>query len=166
MSQHVRVTWAGGQRFDAGRPGGPVMRLDGSADTAPSPVDALLNALAACIAVDVIEILHKRRTPVHALTVDVTATRVQTIPRHLKQVTLTFVIDGDGIDRVHAERAVDLSITKYCSVRDSLRPDIHIDWSVTLNGVSGDTASAPGPLSATMTSATSAHSHSAHPHHE
>jgi len=141
MTQHVRVTWAGGERFDGGRPGGPVMRMDGSGATAPSPVDTLLNALAACISVDIIEILKKRRTPVRTFSVDVTGERVETIPRHLKHVILTFHIDGDGIDRRHAERAVDLSITKYCSVRDSLRPDIHIDWSVTLNGEAADTPS-------------------------
>lgn len=139
MTQHVRVTWAGGQRFDGGRPGEPVIRMDGSAKTGPSPVDTLLCALAGCISVDVVEILHKRRTPASAVSIDITGDRVDTIPRYLKHVTLLFTIDGDGIDRVHAERAIDLSITKYCSVRDSLRPDLHIDWSLTLNGATAPT---------------------------
>ena len=42
----VAVTWAGHHAFDAGRPGGPTVRLDAGARTGPSPVDALLSALA------------------------------------------------------------------------------------------------------------------------
>ena len=128
----VRTTWAGGQRFDSGRPGGPTARFDGSGETGQSPVDGLLSALASCVSVDVVEILAKRRTPVATLTVDVVGERVTTIPRRLKSVTLEFRITGAGIEREPAERAIDLSITKYCSVRDSLAKDIPVEWSLTL----------------------------------
>ena len=128
----VRTTWAGGQRFDSGRPGGPTARLDGSGETGQSPVDGLLSALASCVSVDVVEILAKRRTPVASLSVDVVGERVTTIPRRLKSVTLEFHITGEGIERDQAERAVELSITKYCSVRDSLAKDIAVEWSVRL----------------------------------
>jgi putative redox protein len=84
------------------------------------------------VSVDVVEILAKRRTPVATLTVDVVGERVTTIPRRLKRVTLEFHITGAGIEREHAERAIELSITKYCSVRDSLAKDIAVDWSLRL----------------------------------
>jgi putative redox protein len=129
----VKVTWAGGIRFDAGRPGGPAVRIDGTAETGPSPVDMLVSALASCAAVDVVEILTKRRTPVRSLTVDVLGERVDGIPRRLRHVTLDFHIAGAGIEREHAERAIDLAINKYCSVRDSLAKDIPVDWSLTLD---------------------------------
>ena len=63
----IELTWAGAQRFDAGRPGGPTLRLDGSGETGQSPVDAVMSALAACTAVDVTMSLEKRRTPLSAL---------------------------------------------------------------------------------------------------
>ena len=129
----VRTTWAGGQRFDSGRPGGPTARFDGTAETGQSPVDAVLSALASCVSIDVVEILAKRRTPVAGLTVDVVGKRVTTIPRRLESVTLEFHITGEGIEREQAERAIDLSITKYCSVRDSLARDIPVEWSVRLD---------------------------------
>jgi putative redox protein len=136
MSAHaaaVRVDWAGEGRFDATRAsGGPSIRLDSSGATGPNPVDGLLASLASCISVDVVEILGKRRTPPSTYTVHVHGERVDTIPRRIRHVTLAFVIGGEGIDRAHAERAIDLSITKYCSVRDSLREDIGIDWTLTL----------------------------------
>src|SRR5690349_21650769 len=66
----VEVTWLGEHRFDTGRPGGPTSRLDGEGITGQSPVDGLLSALAACSAVDVVDIMAKRRTPVERLRVE------------------------------------------------------------------------------------------------
>ncbi len=126
----INVKWAGDHRFDAGRPGRPTARLDGDGVTGPSPVDGLLGALASCVGVDVVDILAKRRTPVESLDVEVVGQRVDTIPRRLEHLTLNFRIGGAGIERVHAERAVDLAVTKYCSVRDSLRSDMPVEWTV------------------------------------
>ena len=129
----VKVTWAGGERFDAGRPNGPTVRIDGKGETGPGPVDTLISALASCAAIDVVEILAKRRTPVRSLSVDVLGERVDGIPRRLRHVTLAFHIGGEGVQRVHAERAIALAVNKYCSVRDSLATDIPVEWTLTLD---------------------------------
>jgi putative redox protein len=128
----VRVKWAGGERFDTGRPGGPTSRIDGTGQTGQGMMDALLSALAACSSVDVVGILTKRRTPPASLDVEVVGTRADTIPRRLKHVLLKFRITGQGIERVHAERAIDLALNKYCSVRDSLDRSIPIEWELEL----------------------------------
>ena len=133
----VMLRWAGGQAFDSGRPDGPTLRVDGTGASGQSPVDLVLSALASCAAIDVVEILAKRRTPVERLEIDVAGARVETIPRRLRHVMLEFRIDGAGIERVHAERAIGLSIEKYCSVRDSLARDIAIEWGLVLNGEKG-----------------------------
>ena len=130
--QRVSVKWVGEHKFDAGRPGRPTVRIDGDGVTGPSPVDTLLVALATCTSHDVVDILAKRRTPVESLQIDVVAERVDTVPRHLKHVMLNFRMGGSGIERVHAERAVELAVTKYCSVRDSLRPDVPVEWTIDL----------------------------------
>lgn len=128
----VRVTWDGDHRFDAGRPGGVTHRIDADTTTGPSPVDTLLNALGACTSVDVVEILAKRRTPVQSLSVDVEAARAKATPARVIGILLTFHIRGEGIDRLHAERAIDLAVNKYCSVRDSLDPSIPVRWALDL----------------------------------
>jgi putative redox protein len=143
----VRVTWAGALRFDGGRPGQATAQLDGMAESAPGPLDGLLNALAACSAGDVVSILTQRRTPVERMTVDVIGDRVDTPPRRVWRIALQYVIDGANIERVHAERAVDLALTKYCSVRASLDPAIPIVCTLTLNGEAGKEF-APGSLGA------------------
>jgi putative redox protein len=128
----VHLKWLSEHKFDVGRPGRPTARFDGDGMTGPSPVDGLLASLASCTAVDVVDILAKRRTPVELLEIDVVAKRVDTIPRRLEHVMLTYRIGGAGIERVHAERAVELAVTKYCSVRSSLRPDVPVEWTIEL----------------------------------
>jgi putative redox protein len=130
---HVVVRWRGDEAFEAGRPGGPTLRVDGRAKVAQSPVDVLLTALGACSSIDVVSILAKRRTPVRSLEVDIVGERANDrVPRKVTRIVLTFRIAGDGIEREHAERAVELSVTKYCSVRDSLDPKIPVEWKVEL----------------------------------
>ncbi len=141
----VRLSWDGERRFDVGRPGGPTIRLDGNAVTGPSPVDALVSALAACTAVDVVDILAKRRTPLAALAIDAVGMRATTTPKRVVAAELTYHLTGDGVDRSHAERAVELAITKYCSVRDSLDPALPIHYSVVLNGDAGTLRLAGAP---------------------
>lgn len=136
-AQIVRVVWAGERRFDTGRVGGPAARLDGSGESGQTPVDALLSALAACSGVDVVDILAKRRTPVETLSIDVTFERRAEVPRRLEHIVLTYRVDGEGIERVHAERAVELAFEKYCSVAASLGADIVVETMVILNGVEG-----------------------------
>lgn len=130
----VTLSWTGERRFECGRPGGPQSVLDGRAVDAQSPTDSVLSALAACSAIDAIEILAKRRTPVESFRCEVEGTRVDTTPRRFRHILLTFHVDGAGIERVHAERALELSITKYCSVRSSLAEDLVIEWTLVLNG--------------------------------
>ena len=126
----IHVAWVGGHRFDAGRPNGPTARIDGEGETGQSPPETLLTALATCVSYDVIDILAKQRTPLESLEIDVVGERVNTIPRRYKHVTLNFRISGKGIEKEAALKAIELSANRYCSVRESLRPDLQVDWTV------------------------------------
>jgi putative redox protein len=129
----VTVRWDGEQRFDAHVTGKKeTIRMDGNRDAGPSPVDTLLGALAACTGVDVTDILAKRRTPVEGMSISVTGERATSTPARVTKVLLEFRIRGQGIERVHAERAIELAVTKYCSVRDTLDPAMPIEWVLTL----------------------------------
>ena len=128
----VIATWAGDQRFDAGIPGKETVRFDGRRETGQSPVDGLLSALASCAGIDVADILAKRRTPVESMTIHVTGDRANAVPSRVSRVLLEFTIKGAGIERVHAERAIELAVTKYCSVRDTLDAEMPIEWKLTL----------------------------------
>lgn len=129
----VLVNWKGERRFEAGREGRPSILLDGDGTAAPTPPDALLAALASCVSVDVVDILSRRRTPVESYALEALGERVDTIPRRFRHITLNISITGPGIERAQAEHAIDLAVTKYCSVRDSLAADIPVVWNLSLN---------------------------------
>lgn len=130
--QRVIAVWKGEELFDTSKPGGPVARIDGHGVDGQGPVDSLLSALGTCSAIDVVGILKKQRTPASSLEVEVIGTRENVTPRRLKHVLLQFRISGEGIERQQALRAIELSVTKYCSVRDSLDPKIPVEWELEL----------------------------------
>ena len=128
----VEVEWVGGSEFAAGRAGAPRVRIDADGKAGPSPFDVLLASLATCAATDVVAILQKQRTPVTALHVSVEAHRVDATPRRLASAILHFTITAPGTNAAKAARAVELSVTKYCSVRSSLAADAPVTWTVEL----------------------------------
>ena len=130
----IHVEWVGDHRFEAGRPNGPTARIDGDGKTGQSPPETLLTALATCVSYDVIDILAKQRTPLESLQIDIVGERVAEVPRRYKHITLNFRIAGKGIEQAQALRAIELSANRYCSVRESLRADMQIDWTVELQG--------------------------------
>jgi putative redox protein len=133
----VAVQWKGpGTMAFEGRKakGGPTITVDNTGKAEPGPVDTVLIALAACTSEDVLTILEKRRTPATRLSIEVEGQRANAIPARLTHVHLRYVVDGESIDRPNTLRAIELAITKYCSVRDSLEKSIEIEWSLVLNG--------------------------------
>jgi putative redox protein len=131
--QRIVAVWKGGEEFDTSKPGGPVARIDGHGVSGQGPVDTLLSALGTCSAMDVVGILKKQRTPASSLEVEVIGTREDASPRRLKHALLRFRIAGAGIEREQALKAIQLSVTKYCSVRDSLDPRIPVEWELELS---------------------------------
>ena len=135
----VLVRWKGPgtMAFDGRKAkGGPTITVDNTGKAEPGPVDTLLISLAACTTEDVLTILEKRRTPATRVEIEVDGKRANATPARLTSVHLRYVVDGEGIDRANTLRAIELAVTKYCSVRDSLDKSIQIDWSLVLNGAS------------------------------
>jgi putative redox protein len=89
-------------------------------------MQALLLACAACSGADAVVILQKMRVQLSALEVEVEGTRRDEEPRRYVAVRFRFRLAGAGLDRAKAERAVSLSLEKYCSVVHSLAPDVDV----------------------------------------
>jgi putative redox protein len=130
--QRIIAVWKGDEAFETSKPGGPVAVIDGHGKLGQGPVDTLLSALGTCSAMDVVNILRKQRTPATSLEVEVVGTREDASPRRLKHALMIFRISGPGIEREQALKAIELSVTKYCSVRDSLDPKIPVEWELEL----------------------------------
>jgi putative redox protein len=129
----VGLTWKNDLVFDVGPAGRAPYTIDGDSKAGHSPPEALLDSLVTCVTVDVVLILKKMRMPAASITCDVTAERKQESPRRLVKVHLHYKIAGDGIVEERAMRAIDLSVTKHCTVRDSLDPEMPVTWSLELS---------------------------------
>jgi putative redox protein len=132
----AHAEWKGGLLYKAGV-GDRTHLIDGNSKQAPSPVETFLGAFGACAASDVIEILAKQRTPVERLLVDVIGVRRAEYPRRVMSLELMLTVDGKGIERDSVERAMALSIEKYCTVAASLAGDIDLTTVIVLNGADG-----------------------------
>ena len=120
------MTWVRDMVFEGGAPDGPSATVDGDGRAAPSPVVALLMAVAGCSGSDVVSILEKMRVKLARFTIEVTGIRRDDHPRRFVNLHLVFNLAGEGLDEAKASRAIELSLTKYCSVIHSLAPDIEL----------------------------------------
>jgi putative redox protein len=120
----VKLNWTGGLRFTAINAGGHETAIDSDRVQAPSPVELLLEALGSCAAIDVITIMEKVRTPLESLEIHLDGDRHSPAPRYFTNVRMRFDAWGVGVNPAKLERAINLSVVKYCSVYHSLRPDI------------------------------------------
>jgi putative redox protein len=124
----VALRWSGEpMKFRGGRVGGPEIIVDGDGADGPSPMTALLLALAGCMAADVVDIGTKMRLPLTGLEVVVDADRRPEPPRRYTSIRLKYIVTGvPAADEAKVWRAIDLSRDTYCSVMHSLRPDTEI----------------------------------------
>ena len=99
------------------------MVLDSAGDAGPSPVQALVFALAGCMGMDVVHILRKSRCAMRGVRLAVVAERAQENPHRITGVTIDVTVTGDVV-KEQVQRAIDLSHEKYCSVWHSMRQDI------------------------------------------
>ncbi|MBN1310963.1 MAG: OsmC family protein [Anaerolineae bacterium] len=92
-----------------------------------SPAKLVLVALAGCMGMDVISILRKKRQNVSDLEVHTHADRADEHPTVYTHIRVTFVFTGQQIDPAAVERAIELSMTKYCPVANLLKLVVPIE---------------------------------------
>lgn len=131
-TRRVSLAWSGNYVFKGGAPGGPETVIDGDNAVAPGPMLTLLLSAAACSGADVVSILEKMRVKLLELRIDVAGERREKEPRTYTSIHLEYHMRGEELDEAKATRAIDLSITKYCSVINSLAPDIKVTHGLSL----------------------------------
>ena len=124
----VELEWLEGFRFEASSSGQAAV-IDGTRTASLAPTDMLLSAVAACAGIDVVDILEKGRQPLDGLRVHVSGRRRRDPPRYFEQMHFRFTLRGE-VSEAKAQRAVDLSFEKYCSVYHTLRADLETTWEL------------------------------------
>jgi len=119
---NATVRWISGKRFvgiDSTNHSVVLSTPDEGVGMKPS--DLLLVALAACTAVDVVEILTKKRITLTILEIAATGEQDSNPPWTFRKIHLVYKLGGKGLTKIAVEQAIQLSEEKYCSVASTLR---------------------------------------------
>ena len=125
----AHLTWEGhGLAFQVVGGSGFTLRTDNPAGSnGASPMELVAMASGACTASDVISILQKKQQPVASFEVHVIGLRSSEPPKVFTEIDLEYIVTGHNIDPKAVERAIELSLTKYCSVNAMLQPAVKIN---------------------------------------
>lgn len=127
----LSLDWLGDLKF-VNSPGSPAMELHSSTPGIASPPQALAYGVMACMAMDIVHVVQKSRAPLEALTVTFEGQRAEHHPRRFVRMSIVFHVTGNVDDHV-IERAIDLSRNKYCSVWNTIRPDVELHTAFTIH---------------------------------
>lgn len=124
--------------FEAMGTSGVTQHIDGATNigghnAGARPMEMLLMGLAGCTAIDIILILQKQKQVIDDFRMKVDGLRVKgATPSPFKKIHITYSLRGQ-IDPNKLQRAIDLSMDKYCSATAQLRPSAEITSSFELN---------------------------------
>ena len=90
------------------------------------PSELLLLAVASCSAVDVVEILAKKRMPLAHLEISSSGEQDQDPPWTFRKIYLHYKIAGKNLTEKAVAQAIQLSEEKYCSVAATIRATAQI----------------------------------------
>jgi putative redox protein len=78
-------------------------------------MELVLIGTGSCSAYDVVHILEKGREAIEDVVVELEAERAEQDPRVFTRIHMHFVVKGRRLSREKVERAIQLSVEKYCS---------------------------------------------------
>ena len=123
MINKVKTSWKGGMLFESTNPGGNLMINDGedSDVIAYKPKALMLSSLAGCSGLDVASLIKKMRLKVESFYIDVEAELTDEHPKYYHKVAMTYHFFGPDLDKDKLQKAIDLSVEKYCGVMEMFR---------------------------------------------
>lgn len=134
----AHLAWDKAQRYIGTNEKGQKTAFDtsvrgGGLDSAASPMEVVLEAAAACTAMDVMNILTKQRKSVEAFTISLEAARAADDPKVFTSIHMTFHVTSADVTARDLERAIELSWEKYCSVSVMLRRSgCEMTWGINM----------------------------------
>jgi len=121
----AKVTLVKDMKFTGKATSGHTLSMDadeasGGHNAGFRPMELLLVGFGGCSGMDVISILRKKRQPVSGLEVNVKGEKTDDYPKVYREVHIEYVVKGIGVEKEAVERAIKLSLEKYCSVGATL----------------------------------------------
>lgn len=131
------VKWVDGVMFVGSSGSGHSVVMDGAAeaggrDLGVRPMEMLLLGMGGCSSYDVVNILKKGRADLLDCSVELTAERADDVPKVMTRIHAHYIVKGRGLKPSTVERAISLSVDKYCSASIMLgkTADITHDYEI------------------------------------
>ena len=126
MTNHVSTEWKGGMAFESNNPSGLTIRIDageenGGSDDGLRPKALMLSSLAGCSGLDVASLIEKMKLEVDRFHIETIANLTDEHPKYYDKVVVEYHFHGSNLNEAKLQRAVDLSIEKYCGVMEMFR---------------------------------------------
>jgi putative redox protein len=134
MEHFVNVTWENNMRFDA-QIGEHHIILDtsienGGSNSGPRPKALMMVALAGCTGMDVISILKKMQVDVTWFNLRVEGSTPNEHPMKFLSMKVIYEFKGNNLVYEKLEKAVNLSIDKYCGVNANYRDAMKMEYEI------------------------------------
>ncbi|ACL69035.1 OsmC family protein [Halothermothrix orenii] len=127
----TKVVWQGGLKFiDKFDDGQEILMGSSENSEGVSPLKLLLTGVAGCTGIDIIMILEKMRLNVEKFSIVVEGVRADEHPRRFIEIDIKYILKGDNLSEDKVERAIELSIDKYCSASNSLNSKINYSYVI------------------------------------
>lgn len=147
-AQTVRldVQWQGTGFLARSERGGEAIMGKVGESNGLSPMEMLLASVAGCSGVDIVLILEKMRKTVQAFHMHIEGKRRNTHPRVYTHVQIVYHLRGPDLDPQSVERAIRLSLEKYCSAAATVGAHAQIQYAYVLENSAGRFERAPTVL--------------------
>jgi putative redox protein len=137
MTNKVITKWSEGMSFETISPNGTSLRLgsslEGDSEKIASPKALMLSSLAVCSGIDVVSILEKMKIELKDFKINTVGSLTQEHPKYYNKVSMEYHFYGDQLDKEKINKAVNLSITKYCGVMEMFRSFAEITTEIYYN---------------------------------
>lgn len=107
----------------------------GGAEAAAKPMELVLIALGGCTSMDVLSMLKKMHEDVRDYRVELDAEKATDHPAVFTKIHLNYLIYGKNVNPDSVQKAIDLSMSKYCSVSAMLKKSVNITWGFEIKAV-------------------------------
>ena len=125
-----KISWVADKTFTGQTESGHSIVIGTATDDTPKPgpsaMELVLMGAGSCSAWDVVEILRKGRQQIDDVIVELDADRAPEPPKVFTRIHLHFVVKGRGLDPKKVERAINLSVEKYCSATAMLEKTANV----------------------------------------
>ncbi len=120
-TNHIVMRWLGEMAFESSNPSGLSFRIDASPDDGGKgsglrPKALMLSSLAGCSGLDVANMIRKMKLEVEDFRIDIIADLSEESPQTYTDVRVEYHFYGSALQPKKLQRAVDLSVEKYCGV--------------------------------------------------